>query len=482
MKLPFLCQGRPYEKLLYIFSIVEITLDASLKPEKQELFFFHLWMYIFVGTSMAVESVRIIQMPYLLGFLLHHLTVLNHQASLIQYGALLLFSVFLGMLYGEMDFQKYPESEGPYDVGYAMARSLKYGNEVQVFYPAKLGESEELEVADWLPHGDKSITGILALTVSLCNLVKVPFVHLHSKGLSHVKSMVYKGAAVSEDFRGKPIVPVVFSHGLQSATFLYTMCLRDLAAHGFLVLAVNHQDGSNLHTVTREGADKYYGAKEPLELRDKREPQLRRREEEMRELIGELASRREGVLAGLPEWLSIDTASIVVAGHSFGGTTAMRTAVNLPEQVKGVLTFDPWVYPYDREALDGGFRVPAPLVAVNSEHFPLITTFDIWKAIEAVFKASACAANQCWRVKNFHHRLQTDLGVLIPLEFSAIERFRPSTRDPYKYFMHTQLWLAFLDKNGFNRGAFDASLVHKRVHEMLEAQELESLPAHTDLT
>ena len=360
---------------------------------------------------------------------------------------------------------------------------MKHGNEVQVFYPIKIREeSDELEVADWLPHGEKSITGILALTVSLCNLVKVPFVHLQSKGLKHVKSMVYKNAPLSEDFKGKAIVPIVFSHGLQSATFLYTMALRDLASHGFLVFAVNHQDGSNLHTVTRDGVDKFYGAKEALEIREKREPQLRRREEEMKELINDLvdpSSRMDGVLgsAKLPEWLSVDTNSIVVAGHSFGGTTAIRTSINLNEQVKAVLTFDPWIYPYDEEALNGNMRVSAPLVAVNTEYFHHITTFEVWKAIDCVFKASADGSNQCWRVKNFYHRLQTDLGVLIPLEFSAVERFRPSRRDPFKYFMHTQLWLAFLDKNGFNRGTFDASLIHERVHQMLEANELEAMTA-----
>ena len=76
MKLPFLCQGRPYEKLLYLFSIAEITLDATLSPERQELFFFRLWMYLFLATAIAVESVRTIQFPYLVGFVLHHSTLL----------------------------------------------------------------------------------------------------------------------------------------------------------------------------------------------------------------------------------------------------------------------------------------------------------------------------------------------------------------------------------------------------------------------
>lgn len=83
MKLPIMCQGRPYEKLLYIFSIAEITLNATLNPERQELFAFRLWMYMFLAAAIAVESLRTIQFPYLLGYILHHSTALNHQASLI---------------------------------------------------------------------------------------------------------------------------------------------------------------------------------------------------------------------------------------------------------------------------------------------------------------------------------------------------------------------------------------------------------------
>jgi dienelactone hydrolase len=221
------------------------------------------------------------------------------------------------------------------------------------------------------------------------------------------------------------------------------MTLRDLASHGYIVFAINHQDGSNIHTVLRDGTDKFYGRKEELEIRDKREPQLRRREEEMKELINDLInpeSRAEGVIgsAKLPDWMHLDTHQLVVSGHSFGGTTAIRTSLNLPEAVKAVLTFDPWIYPYDEEALNGHMKVTAPLIAVNTEFFHHITTFDVWKAIESVFKASSeSGSNQCWKVLNFYHRLQTDLGVLIPIEFSAIERFRPSTRDPYRYFMHT---------------------------------------------
>ena len=140
MKVPILCQGRPYEKLLYFFALIEITLDATVDANKQEMFFYHLWMYLLIVASISIESIRMIQIPFLIGFVIHNSTILsgNHTASLIQYGGFLLLSLFLVWTYGEMDFQKYPDAQGPYDVGYTMARTQKYGNEIQVFYPIKI--------------------------------------------------------------------------------------------------------------------------------------------------------------------------------------------------------------------------------------------------------------------------------------------------------------------------------------------------------
>ena len=55
----------------------------------------------------------------------------------------------------------------------------------------------------------------------------------------------------------------------------------------------------------------------------------------------------------LPVWIKIYINKLVVAGQSFGGITAIRAAILSPLKVKACLTFDPWLYVYEKEALDG---------------------------------------------------------------------------------------------------------------------------------
>lgn len=52
----------------------------------------------------------------------------------------------------------------------------------------------------------------------------------------------------------------------------------------------------------------------------------------------------------------IDTSSIVLAGHSFGGITALSTG-NLSEKVKAVIALDPWLFPYEKEIKEGSFKL-----------------------------------------------------------------------------------------------------------------------------
>ena len=50
------------------------------------------------------------------------------------------------------------------------------------------------------------------------------------------------GGDLAKDFRSgeKSLRPIIFSHGLSGSNRLYIGLMKDLASHGYLVLAVNH--------------------------------------------------------------------------------------------------------------------------------------------------------------------------------------------------------------------------------------------------
>ena len=70
-----------------------------------------------------------------------------------------------------------------------------------------------------------------------------------------------KDALISNRFRtedGEAIRPILFSHGLSSAKCFYSGFCHKMAANGYLVIAMNHQDGSCFYTIDKDGKDRYF--------------------------------------------------------------------------------------------------------------------------------------------------------------------------------------------------------------------------------
>ena len=83
----------------------------------------------------------------------------------------------------------------------------------------------------------------------------------------------------------------------------------------------------------------------------------------------------------------------MLAGHSFGGITAVVSAARLPEhiKIKAVQVLDPWFYKYEEELRSGELKVGCPLQIINSEMFHpnvKLNGFDSWGTVKAVCKNS----------------------------------------------------------------------------------------------
>lgn len=55
--------------------------------------------------------------------------------------------------------------------------------------------------------------------------------------------------------------------------------------------------------------------------------------------------------------VSLDMSSLIVAGHSFGGMTAIETAVLEPDRVKVCLTMDPWLFTRHEAILNKSYKL-----------------------------------------------------------------------------------------------------------------------------
>ena len=117
-----------------------------------------------------LEGIRITQVPNLLGFIIS--LILNHlltftYASHWSLGIGLSLSLILRLIYGNSDFSRYPSTpEAPFKCGYQKVSTYRFGNEVHVYYPIdKKTEITKDKDASWLPHGEKTIKGLLMFLI-----------------------------------------------------------------------------------------------------------------------------------------------------------------------------------------------------------------------------------------------------------------------------------------------------------------------------
>uniref|UniRef100_K3XBA9 1-alkyl-2-acetylglycerophosphocholine esterase n=1 Tax=Globisporangium ultimum (strain ATCC 200006 / CBS 805.95 / DAOM BR144) TaxID=431595 RepID=K3XBA9_GLOUD len=165
----------------------------------------------------------------------------------------------------------------------------------------------------------------------------------------------------------------IFSHGLGGCFDVYSAITQQLASEGYIVVSVNHCDGSASVTRLEDNRIAYYQKITP-EVRDNingagfrfRNGQLRQRVQEVRRVLDAITHEHSKHEVGnLFELADMD--NVTVIGHSFGGATALTTA-HLDERVRAVVLLDAWMEPIDADVKHGlGSRTP--VFHLMSEHF-----------------------------------------------------------------------------------------------------------------
>ncbi|GAA5872305.1 hypothetical protein JCM3774_003339 [Rhodotorula dairenensis] len=224
---------------------------------------------------------------------------------------------------------------------------------------------------------------------------------------------------------------VVFSHGLSGTRTTYSQWCGEIASRGYVVAAIEHRDGSGPISVVRraDGTQErvvdyirpehlsWPAGKKPLTSLEFRAEQLEMRLAEVTETLSALqqldagngadlarANRRRSFKSRVEEWLPawkdrLDlTDRVVMAGHSFGGATAIQVlrAGSTAFPFRRGIALDPWADPIppapSLSAAGSAFDSPtsskldpaidptgppldivAPLLVINSE------TFTLWK-------------------------------------------------------------------------------------------------------
>ncbi|KAL2630587.1 hypothetical protein R1flu_015273 [Riccia fluitans] len=261
---------------------------------------------------------------------------------------------------------------------------------------------------------------------------------------------------------------VIFSHGLWACKTAYSAFCCDLASHGYVVVAVEHLDGSaQMATyVDHRGKKKYVShahISEPIEKVpfDERAKQLKQRALEIQKVVDVLESLQEGLLTQGSNTITgstkldvtcllhrLDLNHLVIAGHSFGGATAV-VAAGLDNRFKCCVGMDVWWEPTEKVSFEKTAG-RMPMLFVNTEKFD-------WKALrearlvflngrEAAGSEEKPLVTDVYTIKGTVHQNQSDF----PLVFKATAKkmgFNGDLDPELAKNVNNRLCLEFLQKH-----------------------------------
>jgi platelet-activating factor acetylhydrolase len=279
---------------------------------------------------------------------------------------------------------------------------------------------------------------------------------------------------------------ILFSHGDISSRTDYNWYLGQLAAQGYIVAALEHRDGScpgtsvmtpkdGQHSVfplkpsdlTREGA--------PLDRAAFKQIQLAYRSAELEaaldvlrmidsgkgDAVRESNPRHEG--ATLADWAGrLDFSQIIVAGHSFGGTGALRALKpNTQIPATGGIVLDP-----GKSSGQLNTDIDVPLLVVHSNSWSKQMSiffgrphFDVVKELVLGVVASG---KDAWFMtsKGTSHPSVTDAPLLEPTLLSWATSAKIDAREGVRQYVKVSL--EFLDylKTGKRQGILKEKATH----------------------
>lgn len=289
-----------------------------------------------------------------------------------------------------------PKTKGPYVPG-CVDISLDYAKSgllFRLYYPTDAEDNDQINHANWqpcIPDGNylKGLTKVIMLPEYIVKF-------FYWKGGPMYCPVLY-GEKAKVD---KKLKCIIFSHGLGSYRSMYSTIYAELASRGYIVASVEHRDESACHTfyyTSEENAKN--DVKSSIYYRqikfgkghfEERLKQVEIRAEECSRILDFFINLNNGVVPhnimdSVPSSAEtkfklsdlvgkINTDSITMSGHSFGGATALLALSKRPEFAQGVI-LDPWMFPIKDKDLDD--KIKQPLIFINTQTFHIASNVAI---------------------------------------------------------------------------------------------------------
>ena len=224
---------------------------------------------------------------------------------------------------------------------------------------------------------------------------------------------------------------IIFSHGLAGCADMYTDLCRSLASFGYIVIALEHEDGSGVHA-TRISDGRVIRYTRPDSTPYSREKVTTFRAGFLQHRVSEISSILRALHAAAAEdgedrsagaggagaqlravLRAADVEQVALVGHSFGAAGVYAAAKELGVQYHFRLAalLDPWAFALPDAALHD--TPPVPLVSVLSEAW---TCNDEVFAVDSLLDAANAAArlDGSYSIKGSVHQSFADTQCWLP--------------------------------------------------------------------
>ncbi|KAJ3079363.1 Platelet-activating factor acetylhydrolase, partial [Rhizoclosmatium hyalinum] len=268
---------------------------------------------------------------------------------------------------------------GAYEVGITTVETAPttandFGVMASIFYPADSSYSRQAPKAKWL-HGPSKF-----YAVGYGTYARLP-PWFSKTVLSWTLSQVQMPARAEAPFITTKEQPfkspvVIFCHGLAGNSTTYSTFCGSLASRGFVVLSIEHRDGSASVTAKNNYSEPIQYIPPPANdsnaERKFRQGQLVQRVHEVNEAHSLLQALNNGETIqnllnhALPNFKNrLDIENSILIGHSFGAVTALA-ALQQPNHpfITGI-TFDPWMWPLPSH--EPAIRIP--MLSMQAQKF-----------------------------------------------------------------------------------------------------------------
>lgn len=325
------------------------------------------------------------------------------------------------------------ELPGPHAVSSLVRTRIDHDSPVvSVSYPAEAGGAhgkQSSRVPYWSQDEVEGMVDYLGGYKAIISTLQVAW-HPSTVGLAPL---------VPPDGRkGWPVI--VLSHGLAGCADMYTDLCRALASFGYIVMALEHEDGSGVHATRADGTKIRYTRPDSLtpysrqKVTTFRAGFLQHRVDEVERVLSHLQHPKEGAPTAdvsLHQILRLaDASHVSLVGHSFGAASSFLAAQHLGSKypLRLAALLDTWAFSLPdttlqaavncstatHEASSGKASRQVPVVSLISEEW---TRSKELFAVDTLLQAlqSAGRLQGSYFVKGTVHQSFSDSALWLPV-------------------------------------------------------------------